>query len=617
MRFPKNLPFVLVLVLALIGCATPPVNPDQLPIYEVTPGGGGIPSDAAQQIANALGLPNNPRQTDGALRFVDEDNFFKVPTKPASGGSAGEDGTAGTAGEGFDFDAIQKLPVMDTGQALSKVQGAFSAISNYLTGASSSADHATFEAVDATGNLQANARLDTRVSYSFKLEGLPLLGPGAKAQVIFNAEGKTTSLNVAARALRKGPSTSLISPSEADRRAAEIYRAKNPDITALALENLGLAYYAPPLAQSSVQALYPHYIYGGTVTIGNQQVNLLQILVPAISNAPKVSLTVNADGATVVGQASVSGGTPPYSYRWTSSTTDLDLVTQGEYGPEITYRVVSREKISSLMEKLTVEVTDANGLVVMASKTVQVTPALTGEVLPQVGGVVDVGIERAVSDLGAANQSGFRNRILSEGGITLRFNWSGTAAWEKDFLNPPTGLDTTYVDNVDLTFYIGHGWGGGFTFEDTTHNDSSLTYTDASGQWGDGDLEWLALLSCQVLKDTHDGKKWWQRWGPAFNGLHLLLGFETNAYDWPNFGGRFADYMLGRNFGFTTITLPVRAAWIQAAAEEQPGSVVTVVMGVYGPGGLTSYNDFFHGQGAVSPDLRGSDIHGWWRVRVP
>jgi hypothetical protein len=96
-----------------------------------------------------------------------------------------------------------------------------------------------------------------------------------------------------------------------------------------------------------------------------------------------------------------------------------------------------------------------------------------------------------------------------------------------------------------------------------------------------------------------------------------LLGFETNAYDWPNFGGRFADYMLGRNFGFTTITLPVRAAWIQAAAEEQPDSVVTIVMGVFGPGGLTSYNDFFHGQGAVSPDLRGSDIHGWWRVRVP
>lgn len=617
MRFRRKLPFALALVLALIGCATPPVNPDQLPIYEVTPGGGGIPSDAAQQIANALGLPNNPRQADGALRFVDEDNFFKVPTKPASGGSAGEDGTAGTTGEGFDFDAIQKLPVMDTGQALSKVQGAFSAISNYLTGASPSADHATFEAVDAAGSLQASARLDTRVSYNFKLEGFPLLGPGAKAQVIFNGEGKVTSLNVAARALKKGPSTSIISTSEADRRAAEIYRAKNPDITALALENLGLAYYAPPLAQSSVKALYPHYIYGGTATIGGQVVNLLQILVPAISNTPKISLTVNADGATVVGQASVSGGTPPYSYRWTSSTMDLDLVTQGEYGPEITYRVVSREKVSSLMEKLTVEVTDANGLAVMASKTVQVTPAPSGEVLPQVGGVVDVGIERAVSDLGAANQSGFRNRILSEGGITLRFNWSGTAAWEKDFLNPPTGLDTTYVDNVDLTFYIGHGWGGGFTFEDTTHNDSSLTYTDASGQWWNSDLEWLALLSCQVLKDTHDGKKWWQRWGPAFNGLHLLLGFETNAYDWPNFGGRFADYMLGRNFGFTTITLPVRAAWIQAAAEEQPSSVVTVVMGVYGPGGLTSYNDFFHGQGAVSPDLMGSNIHGWWRVRVP
>jgi hypothetical protein len=502
MKLQSKLPFVLALTFVLIGCTTGPVNPDKLPIYEVTPGGGGIPSDAAQQIANALGLPNNPRQADGALRFVDANNFFKVPTKPASGGSEGEDGTAGTAGEGFDFAAIQALPVMDGTQARSKVQGAFGAISNYLTGASPSVDHATFEAVDAAGSLQASARLDTRVSYDFKLEGFPLLGPGAKAQVIFSGEGKPTSLNVAARALSKGPSTSIISRSEADRRAGEIYRAKNPDITALALENLGLAYYAPPLAQSSVQAIYPHYIYGGTAMIGGQEVNLLQILVPAISNVPKITLTVNTDGATVIGKADVSGGTPPYSYRWTSSTMDLDLITQGQYGPEITYRVVSREKVSSLMEKLTVEVTDANGLAVMASKTVQVSPGVSGSegVLPQVGGVADMGIERAVSDLGAANQSGFRNRVLSEGGITLRFNWSGTAAWEKDFLNPPTGLDTTYVDNVDLTFYIGHGWGGGFTFEDTTHNDSSLTYTDANGQWGNGDLEWLALLSCQVLR---------------------------------------------------------------------------------------------------------------------
>ncbi|MDX1600560.1 MAG: DUF6345 domain-containing protein, partial [Anaerolineales bacterium] len=104
------------------------------------------------------------------------------------------------------------------------------------------------------------------------------------------------------------------------------------------------------------------------------------------------------------------------------------------------------------------------------------------------------------------------------------------------------------------------------------------------------------------------------RWGPAFGGLHQLLGFETNAYDWGNFGKRFAQYQLGRNFGFIEYTLPVRAAWFQAASEKQPSNVRSVVMGVIGPSGSSNYNDYFHGQGPMGPDIRGSDIRGYWRV---
>ena len=67
----------------------------------------------------------------------------------------------------------------------------------------------------------------------------------------------------------------------------------------------------------------------------------------------------------------------------------------------------------------------------------------------------------------------------------------------------------------------GHGNGGGFTFE-SNHDDGTLAYADVAGAWGDLDLEWLALLSCQVLKEEWGGQRWWQRWGPSFDGLHLL-----------------------------------------------------------------------------------------------
>ncbi len=602
------------LLLFAVGCQqtqTPPTDPNKLPIYNVAP--GGLPDATATAIATTLGIPGNPKGTDGALRFTDI-SYLKVPTVPATGGVA-DDGSA--TGEAIDFAALKNLKVFGDADAMGKAKAAFDAVGNsFLAGALPAVQNSSFEALDKAGASVANVKLDTRVAYDFKLEGLPLIGPGAKANVSFDAAGKATSLLFAARNLSKGPSVTLISRAEAQAQAAAAYLAGTPGLRSLKLESQGLVYYAPPLSQN-VQKLFPHYVFGGTAELGGQTINLLQTLVPAISTAPKVTLSANADGASVSGKAEVSGGTAPYTFEWVSSLVDLEEQTQGKFDSSIQYRVLGREA-GNQTERLTVVVTDANGLTVQASKDLLVQPVVPkgqAGLSPQVAGVRDAGIERGVSDLGAANQAGFRNRFAADG-VNIRFNFSGSSAWDRDFLEPASGTDSTYIDNVDIAFYIGHGWGGGFTFENTTHNDGNVTYAE-NIKWGNGDLEWLALLSCQVLRDSQDGKNWAQRWGPAFDGLHLLMGFETNAYDWANFGGRFADYTLGRNFFGTTITLPVRAAWVQAAAEEQPDSVVTIVMGVYGNGGLAAWNDFYHGKGAVGPDLRGADIQGWWRLRVP
>ena len=99
-------------------------------------------------------------------------------------------------------------------------------------------------------------------------------------------------------------------------------------------------------------------------------------------------------------------------------------------------------------------------------------------------------------------------------------------SWEEDFKrNSLGGTNQAWVDDVDLVFYEGHGWPGGFTFY-SGHDDGSLTYQDAYRTWGDRDVEWIGLLSCSVLADSHRVD-----WANTMANLHLLMGFKTTAYD--------------------------------------------------------------------------------------
>ena len=268
-------------------------------------------------------------------------------------------------------------------------------------------------------------------------------------------------------------------------------------------------------------------------------------------------------------------------------------------------------------ETVHVVVTDANGIQAQASQTVEVSGGAGGLLFTAaVGGVSDYGTERGVSDLCAAQQSAFNARFALDG-YTRRFNWADSTAWERDFKQGGTGLDHLYVDNADITFYMGHGSGQGFTFENN-HDDTLLRYTDAVGAWGNIDQEWMALLSCSVIADSYGGLNWAQRWGPTFDGLHLLLGFSNTAYDEAGFGNAFAQWMLGYRIGPITLPpMPIRSAWFLAKDGNQPSSVIACTMGVIGPSGLSGYDDYFWGKGPVGPDVRGANIHGYWRVSHP
>lgn len=220
----------------------------------------------------------------------------------------------------------------------------------------------------------------------------------------------------------------------------------------------------------------------------------------------------------------------------------------------------------------------------------------------------DVGVEwlgRPAGLSGSARNAGGFARTFRDAGYTVQFNWGNYAAWESDFKDPSKGgNDNRYVDDVDAVFYTGHANGNGFTFLSNRH-DRFLHYNDA--RWGNRNLEWLVIAACGPLQSSWSGQRWWQRWGPSFDGLHLLMAYATVSFDNEREGRIYARELLkGKK---------VRHAWVKAAMRTQPSSVTYAYMGTFGRHGMTNYNDHFWGKGSVGPDIRSK--RGYWKVSGP
>jgi hypothetical protein len=189
------------------------------------------------------------------------------------------------------------------------------------------------------------------------------------------------------------------------------------------------------------------------------------------------------------------------------------------------------------------------------------------------GGAWELGIHGTAGDLTsatAAERAGMRYWLEPASNWVLRYSFAEISAFEKDFKKDSLGgWENSYIDSVDLQFYVGHGWPGGFTFANATQSDGSIVPNDCNRAWGDRDNEWLALTSCQVLADSN-----LSQWAACMNGQHLIMGFVTNASAYNNASSTQA-YHFGR-YIMQNYTMP--QAWYKACDVAQRGRVTRTII---------------------------------------
>ncbi|PMD33416.1 hypothetical protein L207DRAFT_518185 [Hyaloscypha variabilis F] len=662
----------------------------ELPVYEVL--STGIGESDAKKLAGALKIPTEKlRLQDGIALFIDSANYLAIPTVAVT-----EPEIVGThlkatknhnpeipiEVRAIDYEALCRISPHCPKEALKRTSAAFESVELTPAHAIPVVGHTVFKTVSKTGDESVPAstktNIDTHVTYRFTLDGYLLVGPGAQVQVSYDPEGNITRLLHSTRTLKKGPSVKIVSTDAVRNRFSRFL----PDDAEV---NIRLIYWAPPLRSGvcsssiwSPSTILPWY----AVTIRRQVLNpntkasqkrtSRVHLIPATNDSrfiPSVILTASTPERSLVeAHASVTGGTPPYTYLWAGSNPGASSCTADSvrYVPlSRDFRTVLRNLSLERTDNVSVTVVDANGVLAQAGQAIQVT----AQPAPQTHSSVTYGC-KSPNDPGPSPVDGSYapERIAwqkamgapGHGGGSERFCWLGDSSWPGDYIEPvPAGTleanpwingDADYlnwgINSTNIMLYNGDGWpygvtemypgatpaeynaaGGASLMAPGSSGDvqiGSQSYTvNYSGSWGtpnpNDNLQWLATYACQVLEDDDSNPNPWDRWGSAFNGLHSLLGFETEASDnGVGFMTDFPDNILGASSSPQTIV----QGWLNAAISNQMGTPaamgpihnVTLFGGLF-KFGISNYEDYYWGKGTLGPNISQAEINGWWYVQ--
>lgn len=216
-----------------------PAATSVLPAYQVQASGLSTAQTAA--LRQAFGLASIERAGDGSVRFSDEAAFLKVPTIDRGSGGVDEDGNTTRAAE-LDLAAVRAITPLSREVALGRAESSLRAVGLLPANARATVDHTTLEVVDTKGGQLVSAKLDTTVSYSFTLGGLPLEGAGAKIRVAYSGSGAVTQLSYSTRTLAPAGSVVVVDTAGAVQRCRTAMRTA-------ATVRASFAYEAPALSR--------------------------------------------------------------------------------------------------------------------------------------------------------------------------------------------------------------------------------------------------------------------------------------------------------------------------------------------------------------------------------
>ena len=654
----------------------------RLPVYRVAT--TGIQESQAHQLAEALRIPaRRVRWLDGEASFVDRDKYLAVPSVRIEDRDIVARFTEATTNHhpeipiavtGVDYAALDRHVPFADDLALRSAADALENARLTPALARPMVGHTVFTTVaigaDGAEKEQRRTLLDTHVKYRFVVDGHPLVGPGAQIQMSFAADGEVTRLIHATRVLEPGPSVAIID-------AEEIRRRTLCSLVDDAVVDVRLVYLAPSLRNALSGAAYwrPSDIipwYEVTVTRmathpdrGEHPLTSRVRLIPATDDVrfvPSASVAASAgEGSRVTARATVSGGTPPYSFLWGGSNPD----TFAERSATVSYEPLTRDLREILPEqslrrneRVSVTVVDANGVSAQADTSLLVTarPA------PDTHSSVTYGCE-SPNDPGAwtGDRVAWQNAMSTYGGGSQRFCWQADSSWPGDYIEPAkpgtigahpwiTG-DADYrnwgINTANIVFYIGDAnpyvfaemYPGAAPSQYNTSAGASVLAPNSSvtveigsqnydvpytGSWGqpypNDRLQWLPMYACNLLENDAKASSPWLSWGQAFNGLHSVLAFDTEAGDSHPFVTDFALGFLGFEILFITFEpQTIVQSWLSATDATDIGTaaamgpMTNVNVGV--TLGVCNYGDYYWGRGPVGPTIPRNMIHGWWYIQ--
>lgn len=461
--------------------------------------------------------------------------------------------------------------------------------------------------------------IDTTVSFEQTVGGTPVTGPGANFRIAYNPNGDVALLMMAMHKVKLGPLVPIVTQAAGVQGCTDAATDRAGDPAGRFSIDAELVYHAPDLA-TKAESIYPHYLCTGTVMAGNSVIDMRPYLIPAVAaiTIPRVTVEVTSSGPVVHASSTVTGGTPPYRYSWSSSMSETPEGVSTT-GPSFSYTARTRGEEFEELETVRVVVTDANGVTARASGTTIVKPTVT-PVSPATArisfGASYVGSSYA--DGSRLSHPGTNTRNFADAmrsaGVHQGYLLGERSVWDTDFTDTsirPNGKDHVWADDVDMFWFTGHANGDGFVLsEGSTRDDDFVAWNEV--RWGDKDLEFAVIAACGPLQEVWGGRDLRSRWGPVFQGLHMLNGYATVSSDGTEEGRIFARHLTG------TGGLPaqsVLSAWSLAAIATQGPEVIHGSMGVVGRDWSSSINDHFWGFGPMSRDIRGGDIAGYWVLR--